>query len=1248
MIMISSNKTDGSKIKGGGRAILSEESQQALIDLLMCEDHKNEDIDLANISKHDKKRLEKKFIKKLIHRHEKEMHKRRFNSANCTAAEADGGSFSNDCPTNNMRSKQTSSMNDKCIPNVRIELVEAIFPSTNDDDDKKKKEKISDDDGKKKKKKKPDNAFKVGTKKVLVFPRATTIPELLKQSQSKLKMKKKPVRVFVETSTSNLFELDQNLAAIDDGTILYVSSTPAKKKKEQAEETASDDDDEEKLSKEEAFDPLESVKRAYKQQKLYQQIKQQQRVDEIIDEIRQQKHAQTRSTLPVASCKQHILDVVGKNQVVVLSGSTGSGKSTQVPQFLLHHKKNWQQRPYIVVTQPRKVAAISLANRVAEERGSPSPGSKGSSVGYMVRLDRKVDLRSCRIIYMTIGILLRMLIQPVIEIDQTLNDENTAPPLSMDTISHLIIDEVHGEYTSSTHHNCCLRLFAFFYRYILFGCTDDFPVLWITPGFKLERDVNTDFALTLLKGMLSSKSSHQGMPRLILMSATASTELFVKYFNNAKNGPPVSIEVPGKIFPVKTCWLSDCEKYCGKTMLLSPKTPAEIVGNDGNSVKLSPRALDNIDYKFVRSLIVKIVEEQQSDGSIQITPNGKFRATGAILVFLPGLSEIQKLAHTLNENDNLGDKKFCHVLKLHSTTPKYEQDLVFQPVLKGVMKIVLATNIAETSLTIPDVSHVIDSCRVKESRYNSSARIKELITVWTSQASLNQRAGRAGRTSEGFCWRLCSEEFAEQCLLPQTAPELVRTPLDELILQICLLYEQRRDDFNKSNAMVNDDSESRFATGVKPIKFLSMTPTPPQNVSIVQAWTHLLEVGAIEVVDSGESVDEEMNCSFRLTPLGYHLSRLPMDAKVGKILVVGCILGCLDGALTIAASLSCSRSCFRSSNGLRPVDQTYVHARDLLIENGFGGRDWAGGTAKGDLIAVIAVYCAWKKQLSNEKWVFSTNHALDNIALQEIDRLRKQFMELIIDAGLVSRPALTGKSCDLELDDCNLASEDALITSSCLVAGLYPNICTLVRPRKGGPKGGMLLTNDGDACRPSSSSFQRKRVKEASEGGKFNDFLQQKIFLLVSQLDIKASNHYFFFFVESKGKDAYAVYHTKHRTLGTDSPGGLRRRAPETFLSEVNFVSKFALLLFGGNLELLKNSIIVDGWLKFKVSGDGEKNKGKGIDNTVLIIYLRKLMDDVMNEHVLGTCSSPTLKANMTRRHQRIIEVVRKILADAG
>ncbi|KAK1733976.1 ATP-dependent RNA helicase [Skeletonema marinoi] len=1184
------------KIKGGGRAILSKESQQSLIDLLFSLETAHDDNDgrtsssLSEASKHDRKQLQKKFVKKLVRRHERRVLREQFNvdGRGERAVKDDKAERSRDVSAglSDMSSLSTAATAAASGGNVRIELAEAIFTSTNDKSSKKKsskKDTKKDKDKSTTKKKKDNNEdlFKIGTKKVVVLPRSTSITNLLKQSKSKLKLKKNPVRAFVQTDSGGgdaLFDLEHDLSGVVDGTVVYVTLTPRASNDEDESTKDKDDNDEDNDTDDNTDALLDSIKLAYKKQQshrnlLHQSRQQQlQRVHEVIDTMKQQIQLESRQRLPVAAYKQQILDIIHQNQVVVLSGATGSGKSTQIPQFLLesHQGDNHQRRPYIIVTQPRRVAATSLAQRVAQERGCPPPGQSGSSIGYMVRSDRRVDFRCCRVIYMTIGVLLRILLNSesrVGETEESTCDDNgngdSVQPLTLESISHLVIDETH------------------------------------------ERDVNTDFTLTLLKGMMISaakKSSHANvkqLPRLILMSATASSELFVNYFTLPATRP-ATIDIPGRTFPVETNWLAECEKLTGKTMARFGGGGTAVEGLESDGIS-SPRAIEKIDDVFIRSLIVKIVEKQQNEGQLNDSSDTEYRKTGAILVFLPGLGEIESLARCLYDKGTIaGNRAVCNILELHSTIPKSDQGRVFEPAVKGTVKIILSTNIAETSLTIEDVSYVIDTCRVKESRYQSSSRIKELVTVWTSHAAMKQRTGRAGRTSNGTCYRLCLEEFARDNLLPQTSPEMVRTPLDELILQVCLLYEQRRDEVNARLKSSGGENKSAFPPGANPLKFLSMTPTPPQEQSLVQSCRHLLEVDALKVVNYGDT-EVESDLLYRLTPIGYHCSRLPMDAKLAKTLIVGCILGVLDNALIIAASLSCTKSCFVSGRQLDPIA---VEARDSLIENGFGGRDWPGGTVKSDMIAVIAVYRAWTQQ-KDKKEKFCRNHALNYLALREIDTLRRQFLDLVIDAGLASRD---------DLDDCNMAKQDALITSCCLVASLYPNICTLVRPRKGGPKGGRLLTKDGDISRPSSSSFQRKRVNAAAENG----------------------------------KDAYAIYHAKHRTIGAVGVGGQRQRPPETFLPEVNFVSKFSLLLFGGQLELVKNAIIIDGWLKFKVSDDSESRKGSAIDNAVLILSLRDALDKVIIEHVVETFASSEEKSTMMKRHKGIIEVVRQILSEEG
>ena len=452
------------------------------------------------------------------------------------------------------------------------------------------------------------------------------------------------------------------------------------------------------------------------------------------------------------------------------------------------------------------------------------------------------------------------------------------------------------------------------------------------------------------------------------------------------------------------------------------------------------------------------------------------------------------------------------------------------------------------------------------SRFNSSTRINELVTVWTSQASAKQRAGRAGRTSAGLCFRLYPQAFFDECLPQQTTPEILRSPLDDIVLQLCLLYEHCADRNTESN-------------GVCPVNFLSNTPEAPPEQKVFEASQHLLEVGAVDITAVAP------RALYRLTPLGYHLSRLPMDAKIGKVLIVGSLLGCLDNALTIAAVLSHTKSIFYSTLTLNKEERAFIlNSRKQMIENGFGGPKWIGGTVKSDLTVVIAAYREWSKKKGRQKFSFCQSNGLDATALSDIKSLRDQFLQYLQIFGFESNHS-------------NDHNEDALLTSCCIVSGLYPNVSTLIRPRKGGPRGGArLLTKTGEMSRASSDSFQVDRLRTASE----------------------------------TGKDAYAVFHSKHQGIGTnDQPS-------QVYLSQVNFVPRYALLLFSGDLVIRNNCIVLDGWLKFKI-GSADKDRAGG---ALLIYALRQELDQMVLDYVAGSEASQ----QQTSKRQTLLQMIRRLL----
>lgn len=1078
---MSSTKKDkdasSTQIKGGGRGVLSDETEEELVLLLM----KLRGLPVPE-SKHDRQRECKRFVKRLVAQHERQTAYKAVNDMDTTVGSS--SALTTTTSTTTKTSAAAASVEGK----VRIELTEADFSKASS--------------------KQP---FKAGSKKVLVVPRATTVTELCEQAKAKLRLKKTPNHVFVTPKKGLQVPIEADLRGIKDGCTVYVTvqqnaSSCAEKSTEIEEAKKSSENEDDTLP-----DPLFAIKQAYRKRSSSLPTKRRRKsfksfteqFYQVPDEAQLPPLSEEQSTLPAASQRVPVLQAVQNHRVVIIRGATGSGKSTQVPQYL--DQCCCMSDANILVTQPRRIAATALAHRVAHEMSSPKPGSTGSVVGYRVRLDHAVS-DTCRIVYCTIGILLRMLVCPQQQQDVEVEDgeEQQAP---LQNLSHLVIDEVH------------------------------------------ERDLNTDFCLTLLRSVLLRNKSL----RVVLMSATASSDLFFEYFSNFD---PHVIDIPGKMFPVEIKWLPDCERFAGLQLQgFSPNIKADAIDRGEepaieHRMRLSSRAAEKIDDVFVTKLIQTLITK--ADGTEQ---NG---SSGTVLVFLPGKAEIESLARKIQGDGVLKD--ICRTIRLHSTASRQEQESAFLPRPPGKSKVILATNIAETSITIPDVKHVIDTGRVKESRFNASTRIKELVTVWTSKASAKQRCGRAGRTASGTCWRMFSEDFMNQWMPDQTPPEIIRTPLDELVLQICLLYEER----------YGSPDSGALRAGVCPISFLQKAPEPPPCHSLVQACQHLVEVGALDEAEGPE------RSTYRLTSLGYHLSRLPMDAKLGKVLLVGCILDCLDPALTVAAALSSTKSIFLSRWGRSAEDEqwkTTLQRRNDIVENGYGGKGWKGGTVKGDMIAAIAVFDAWsRKKTFKDQMNFAISNGLDNRVLVDIKGLRKEFKEYLLDARFLSKE-----------DECNARREDARLASCCLVAGLYPNIATLMRPRrekgKLTMKGGRLITKSSEICRPSSSSFQSARVRNASE----------------------------------TGKDAYAVFHSKHRTVGTSA------RVGEVFLSEVNFVSRYALMLFGGELQVRKNALIVDEWLKFKIGDD--KKAG-----AVLIQALRRDIDAVLLKHMESGSAKVTVK----------------------
>ncbi|MCW8865523.1 MAG: ATP-dependent RNA helicase HrpA [Colwellia sp.] len=466
--------------------------------------------------------------------------------------------------------------------------------------------------------------------------------------------------------------------------------------------------------------------------------------------------------LPIADNAEQIAQAIQDHQVVIIAGETGSGKTTQIPKICLELGRGVDG--LIGHTQPRRIAARTVANRIAEELAT----KLGEQVGYKVRFNDQVSQHSY-IKLMTDGILLAEM-----QKDRLLRQYDT-----------IIIDEAH------------------------------------------ERSLNIDFILGYLREILPKRPDL----KVIVTSATIDPQRFAKHFADSKGQPAPIIEVSGRTYPV------------------------EIIYRPLNSTELgeSDKSIENID---VISGILAAVDELSSISQ------------GDILIFLNGEREIRDTAAALNK----ANLAHTQILPLYARLTISEQNRIFKP--HTGRNIVLATNVAETSLTVPGIKYVIDPGTARISRYSYRTKVQRLPIEAISQASANQRSGRCGRVSSGVCIRLYSEEDFNN--RPEfTDPEILRTNLATVILQMLALD-------------LGDIANFPFVQ-------------PPDNRNITDGMRLLEELAAI---DSHKSKQDKQQSSIRLTKTGRLLSKFAIDPRLAKMVLSAIELGCIEQVLIIVSALS--------------------------------------------------------------------------------------------------------------------------------------------------------------------------------------------------------------------------------------------------------------------------------------------------------------------------------------------------------
>ena len=536
---------------------------------------------------------------------------------------------------------------------------------------------------------------------------------------------------------------------------------------------------------------------------------------------------EARMKLPIVAEEQKIMEAIHNNSSIIVWGATGSGKTTQLPQFLFeagYGHKDSSTPGLIGVTQPRRVAAVSMAKRVGDELAE-----HGDKVSYQVRFDSTAS-RNTAIKFMTDGILLR-------EISQD---------FALLKYSIIVVDEAH------------------------------------------ERSVNTDILIGMLTRIvdLRKKMSREDIAvkplQLVIMSATLRLSDFLQNGTLFRGPPPPFVEAEGRQHPVTAHFSRRTERDYVEQALRKVVKGHRKLPPGGMLVFLTGQ-------NEIKDLIKRLSAAlKSSKGEIAESPKVHITASEA-----PLESEDLELGpYDNNEtqddydeeidfvglDDNADDGEFdiedendkprteaVHLLPLHSQMPTREQLRVFEPPPEGSRLIVLATNVAETSLTIPGIRYVFDCGRSKQRVYDPDTGVQRFQIDWISKASAEQRAGRAGRTGPGHCYRLYSSAMYESDFADHTEPEILRTPLESVVLQL-------------------------KAMGIHNVLKFPF-PTLPDKMMLAKAEKLLRNLGAL-------------GSDMRVTPLGKSLSIYPLSPRYGKMLAIGSQHGCLPYVIAMVSGFA--------------------------------------------------------------------------------------------------------------------------------------------------------------------------------------------------------------------------------------------------------------------------------------------------------------------------------------------------------
>ncbi|SLM38857.1 deah-box rna helicase [Lasallia pustulata] len=644
---------------------------------------------------------------------------------------------------------------------------------------------------------------------------------------------------------------------------------------------------------------------------------------------------EARLQLPVVAEEQKIMEAIHNNPSVVIWGATGSGKTTQVPQFLYEAGYGSPDGPtpgMIGVTQPRRVAAVSMAKRVSDEMGNAH-----GKVSYQIRFESTVSDKTA-IKYMTDGILIREI----------------GKDFALTKYSAVVIDEAH------------------------------------------ERSTNTDILIGMVSRIvdLRTKMSQEDPKitplKLIIMSATLRISDFTENTNLFRSGPPPLLQAEGRQYPVSIHFARKTQRdYLDEAFLKVSKGHKKLPPG-GMLVFLTGQNEIIALVKRLREAFPSAQNNQSNGPRVQITSRDAPLETEDFDIG----NERQNY-----ENDDEGselevdglddeeDRQFdigkpgaislnVYILPLYSQLPTKEQLRVFEPPPENARLIVLATNVAETSITIPGIRYVFDCGRSKEKKYDRMTGVQSFEVDWISKASASQRAGRAGRTGPGHCYRLYSSAVYERDFEEYAEPEILRMPVEGVVLQLKSMDLQHVVNFP--------------------------FPTPPDRQSLQKAEKLLTYLGAV----SSEG---------KITPIGRDLSIYPLSPRLSKILLIGHQHACMPYTIALVAALAVPEIFIPESqldltSQARNTDEVYSNV-DRLADTAreqrkkdynhahhlFSMRDKTS-----DALKLLTAFCAYAYAPNADE--FCTSMFLRAKALKDASQLQQQLSDIV----RANRPGVIG------------------------------------------------------------------------------------------------------------------------------------------------------------------------------------------------------------------------------------------------